>query len=712
MTTRLGYEPIVPGDSSGWTLRQATTSTVQMNDTPSSDDLTTTTRYDTAGRVIAQSLPGSTGTDARTRVTSYYTATGTGTCVNPANAGLPCRVGPAAQPAAGNPLPTTSYSYNQLGQPLTATETSGSTTRTTTSSYDTAGRVTGTAIATTGLTGSTPVPASTITYATSTGLPTTTTSGGQTLTTGYDTLGQVVSYTDATGNTATTSYDTSGRITSANDGKATTTYTYDTSSEHRGLVTTQDPGTPGGGLFTVAYDADGRPRGTTYPNGTVRNQRYDNTGQPAYLDWGAASDYAFTQTYDTAGRTAHSHSTAGGDQRYGYDNAGRLTQVADTQPGAGGSTAACTTRRYTFSKTSNRTQLAAYPDAAGGTSSTGSCSTNTTPASTTGTFDDADRITTTGYSYDNLGRTLTIPATDAVGSGASTGVTGNLTVGYYDNDMAATLDQGGHTRSYTLDPNQDRILAVDDGTTQHLNTYTDPSDSPSWTTTQPLAAPARIPTNTSWERHLAGPDGALAGTQTSDGTTTWNITDSQGNIIATTPAGGTTPTAGTTWTEYGTPRDPARAGTYGWLGTHQRSTDTLAGLTLMGVRLYNPTTGRFLTVDPIYGGNTNPYVYPTDPINNSDLDGHRSRRSNPVQPCYCAGIGWGWISRSRVKSVWDLFRSPSYAEHKKNARPSTGDKHDKSKARAKQAKGGEKGDARRRGNPNKKNGRLGGLGYA
>ncbi len=43
----------------------------------------------------------------------------------------------------------------------------------------------------------------------------------------------------------------------------------------------------------------------------------------------------------------------------------------------------------------------------------------------------------------------------------------------------------------------------------------------------------------------------------------------------------------------------------------------------MGVRLYNPGTGRFLTVDPVPGGGANAYAYPTDPVNAFDLDGQR-----------------------------------------------------------------------------------------
>ena len=82
--------------------------------------------------------------------------------------------------------------------------------------------------------------------------------------------------------------------------------------------------------------------------------------------------------------------------------------------------------------------------------------------------------------------------------------------------------------------------------------------------------------------------------------------------------------------EYGTPLDlntgavsanaPPR---YGWLGGAQRSGDTLGGTILMGSRVYAPTIGRFLSIDPTPGGNANSYDYcTTGPVNCTDLTGN------------------------------------------------------------------------------------------
>jgi RHS repeat-associated protein len=62
---------------------------------------------------------------------------------------------------------------------------------------------------------------------------------------------------------------------------------------------------------------------------------------------------------------------------------------------------------------------------------------------------------------------------------------------------------------------------------------------------------------------------------------------------------------------------------YGFEGKHGIGTDTDAGgIVLMGARLYNPATGRFLQVEPRFSGSANAYDYvDQDPDNASDLAG-------------------------------------------------------------------------------------------
>jgi hypothetical protein len=73
----------------------------------------------------------------------------------------------------------------------------------------------------------------------------------------------------------------------------------------------------------------------------------------------------------------------------------------------------------------------------------------------------------------------------------------------------------------------------------------------------------------------------------------------------------------------------------------------------MGVRLYNPATGRFLSVDPVPGGNANPYEYCWgDPVNCLDLDGRKS--CNWI----CEGAAWGaGVVAGGV--CWALFKWPN-----------------------------------------------------
>lgn len=656
--TRSGYEAINSGDPTGWDLRIPTTSTSQMGDAPDpAADLTTTNRYNALAQLIeSRSAAGAAGGDARTTLTTYYTATGTGTCMNAAFAGLACKTAPAAQPASGPTIPSSTFQYDQFARPTKTIETSGSTVRTTTTAYDIAGRESsGSVTVTPAGTGGTSIPSYSIGLDTNTGLPLTRTAGGQTLTTTYDSLGRVTSYTDAGGTVSQTSYDIAGRTASEGDGKGTSTYTYDTATEHRDLVTqlVDDQA----GTFSVVYDADGNSKTTTYPGGLEGWNRYDNAGNHREVNYAKnnAAIYTNKATYDANARVRATTSDQSA-QVYTYDLPGRLIKVNDLAMGG-----TCTTRLYDLDRDGNRQSLTTYP------STNSTCSEASTPAVENFAYDSFSRVTDSGYSYDTLGRTLTIPARHAKGIGASNSlIEGDLSVAYHVNDMVASQGQGSSTRTFSLDPMRDRIALVVKGSKVTTNHFSGDGDSPSW-----------VESGGTWERFVGGPDGGLAATTTAS-SVALNLADLRGNIIASMSPTASTLTDTSESTEFGAPRSAATSTSpYGWKGSAQRSTDTLGGLTLMGVRLYDAMTGRFLSPDPVTGGNTTPYNYPTDPISQEDLNGQwwvwSWLKRNPAKPCTCSW--WGGRFGGHVKSFGDLFRKPSYATHRKNARKSTSDKH-------------------------------------
>jgi YD repeat-containing protein len=155
--------------------------------------ITTKTEYDAQGRVTKQLRPGATGTDAATRVTTYWAASGTGTCQGrPEWADLVCSTGVAGAIAGGgiNPsqVPTTTTEYNWWGRSSTVRDTANGSTRSTTIQYDAAGRPTKTTI--TGGIGQA-VPEFTTEYDPATGRPVKLTSPtGGTMSKAYDKLGR------------------------------------------------------------------------------------------------------------------------------------------------------------------------------------------------------------------------------------------------------------------------------------------------------------------------------------------------------------------------------------------------------------------------------------------------------------------------------------------------------------------------------------------
>ena len=617
--TLTGYDPVVSGDTSGWELGQATRTTTDANPAGPRNDLTgdvvKVSRFDSEGRVVDSRQPNSTGADAGTTKTVYYTAaanSGSPECGSKAQwAGLTCKTFPAAAPLAGSTatptLPTTTTtSYSYLLAPKTVVEKSGAATRTTTTNYQLDGRVQSTATVVTGLTGSTPNTEKSTTYDAATGQQTVVTAKAADntttkVTTGYDSWGRQVSYQPQGDVVTTTVYNASGQVATVTDAIGSTLYTYDGTDaagrmERRGLATKVEV-TSAGSTWTSsgAYDAGGSITIQKLPGGVTKSTDYDNAGEPIglrytgqvtnlnedgsttvdpngpWLSWSVDNDVSGRIVHEwTPDGTAFTGSVGdapgdaiGYDRAFRYDNLGRLTTVKDRTAATTGvdvteQLPGCTTRTYGFDRNDNRlTKSTAGPAA------DGSCT--TTGTTTTRAFDTADRPSTAGYVYDLLGRTTTLPAADAPDPAG-----GNIVIGYYDNDLARSIAQAGTTTTFTLDALDRRsVETVTTGTTSTQTTrhYTDTSDNPAWVTqgitTQRYA-------------ELIGGDLSLTVEQT--GKATLPIANPHGDVVTSVALTGTDPAASIgewcNYDEYGIAgRQPVDRADHLWLARRETAGD-------------------------------------------------------------------------------------------------------------------------------------------
>jgi RHS repeat-associated protein len=187
-------------------------------------------------------------------------------------------------------------------------------------------------------------------------------------------------------------------------------------------------------------------------------------------------------------------------------------------------------------------------------------------------------------------------------------------------DDIYSIAQSGVETSYTIDPLGRRLVETTTTGSMVTNTltrhYTDSSDNPSW-----------IVENTETTRYTPALGSGLGAVVYPDAHIELTLDDPHGDVVTTVELPTTGDIEGITgWSmfdEYGnalTGLADTGAATYGWVGSQERATlDN--GLILMGARVYNSVTGRFLSPDPVAGGNENSYNYPNDPVNRFDTTG-------------------------------------------------------------------------------------------
>lgn len=552
---------------------------------------TTTFAYDSAGNVTQATDPsGHTSNatfDASGRLTSVTDAGGSTASFTYDQAGnLLTETDPA-----GN---ATTYTYDSLGRLASRTDPSGTTTSYT---YDGANRLTGVT-----------TPLGTTTYT-------------------YDADGNVIKAVSPTGDVTNYSYDPLGRLTEAANAVSDIQRTYDADGELLSESTQLNgTGAPPKTTLSYTYNALGERLTRTGPDGTT-SYGYDNLGRltsitdPAGGKFGISYDIASrpvqmtrpngvtdTLTYNPLGQLAERMSALGStviaDSRYAYDAVGRRVSMTDLTG----------TTQYAYDAV-GRLASATPPGRAATTYTYDSRGNRLTPGSVLGStnmYDNADRLLgdlNTAYSYDALGRLTKIVNN---GTGTTTGFTWNG-----NSQLAGVANPDGTTTSYQYDALGRRVAITEAGqTTRYI--YDGDNIAYEYDGTGSLAASYVF---------LPGADQPLEmvrGSQRS-----YYIQDGNSNVVALTDGSGNT-TATYRYDPFG--QLVASTGSvtnpFTFAG---REYDARSGLYYDRARYYDPSTGRFISPDPL--GALNPYPYAaSSPVDNTDPSGALLAEYAPLLP--------------------------------------------------------------------------------
>jgi YD repeat-containing protein len=526
--------------------------------------------------------------------TIYYTAKGEAEVAacreHPEWAELPCETEPVAQPGvSGLPeLPVTKIIYNMWDQPEKTEEAFGSTVRTKKTVYEAMGRMLSSEETSSPANGK-ELPKVSYKYNTTNGLleeqSTTVGETTKTITTKYNTLGQLETYTDADGNTATFEYEKEkdARLVKVSDAKGSQTYHY---NETTGLMT--ELVDSGAGTFKAEYNVAGQMASETFPNAMTatytRNQAGDTTGieyvKTAHCEKACPEVwYSDTDVPSIHGETLKQKSTLAEEPSYAYDAAGRLTEAQEIPAGEG-----CKTRVYAYDEEGNRASETQREPAGEGKCATEGGSTEWH------TYDTANSLADPGVTYEAFGNTTKLPASDAGGS--------ELVSEYYVDSQVYKQEQNGEKIEYKLDPDDRVRETVSKGNTAAtvITHYDGGGSAVAWTG-------EGSGETEKWTRNVPGIDGALDATEAGEGKTGKQavllLHDLQGDAVAEAADNETETKLLKKYnsTEFGVPNGKESPPKYAWLGAEGVAGELPSGVITQDGITYVPQTGRPLQTE-------------------------------------------------------------------------------------------------------------------
>ena len=619
----------------------------------------TTFAYDALGDKTVITSPAPAGLSGHETTTNAYDPGGR----------LTSTTAPPASNSGGAPNQVTAYTYDAANELLTKTAASGTAAASTTSyCYDPNGEQTA-SVAPDGTSGGVPSCGTSSPYQTSsvyqtgssydslgelvseTRPATSWASSGQTTTYSYDPAGNLLTTTDPNGVTTTSTYtpldqlatvsysgsyapsvsyvyDANGNRVSMTDGTGTSSYTYDPFNE----LSSYENGA--GNTVTCTYNADGKTTGITYPLGAGANWAstdtvsygYDNAdelsslsdfngnsvsvsntadGLPSSLGLGSSGDTVAT-TYDPT--DTPSQVTLGNGStllQFAYSDvpSGAISSETDT-PTWSGSPAA-----YTYDAQNRATQMTPGSGGALAYAFDASGNLTTLPTAATGSYDHASELTssvvggtTTSYTYDADGE-----RTQATVGGITT--------------MSTSYNGAQETTAYS-NAAANMSAASYDGDGLRANATSTPTGGGATTQTFVWDTNRSIPAllMDSDSAYIYGPGSTpIEQVSLSGGTVRYLLSDLLGSVRGVVSSTGTL-TASTAYDAWGNPETSGGLTTYTPFGYAGGYTDA-TGLNYFIDRYYDPTTGQFLTLDPLVDQTAAPYAYVDgDPVNQVDLN--------------------------------------------------------------------------------------------